>query len=84
MDALVNSGMPMWKTMLLVAMTLTVVIASHFHSAREAWTGMRAREIPSSWRRVLSYLGRHEVAYAKRVPMMIAFVIVSSAVVYTL
>lgn len=84
MDALVNSGMPMWKVALLISMTVTVVLASHFHSAREAWAGMQAREIPTRWRRVLSYLGRHEVAYAKRVPMMVAFVIVSSAVVYTL
>ncbi len=84
MDALVNSGLPLWKIYLLVGMTLTVIAASHFHSAREAWTGMQARELVSRWRQVLSYLGRHEVAYAKRVPMMILFVITSTAVIYTL
>jgi hypothetical protein len=84
MDALVDSGLPMWKVATLVAMTLLVVGASHVHSAREAWAGMTAKGIDSRWRQVLSYLGRHEVAYAKRVPLLIFFVISATAVVYTL
>ncbi len=84
MDALAQYGLPTWKVAALFAMTFTVVAASHVHSAREAWAGMQATGIEARWRKVLSYLKRHEIAYAKRVPMLLAFVIVSTIVVTSL
>lgn len=84
MDHLAQYGLPTWKVATLFAMTFIVVASSHVHSAREAWAGMQDAALPSTWRKVLSYLKRHELAYAKKVPMMLAFVIVSTIVVTSL
>lgn len=84
MHGLEDSGLPEWKTTLLVTLTLVVIAAAHVHSARQAWSEMRARELPTRWRMALSYLARHEWHYAKRIPMLIAFVLVAIVVVVNL
>lgn len=75
-----TAGLPEWKVSLLVAMTLVVVASAHWHSFRAARREVKASELPTRWRRILSYLARHELHYVKQVPLMIFFV-TSSAVV---
>ena len=84
MNPFAAAGLPEWKTILLVSMTLIVIAASHVHSARAAWAEMRSKHLPSRWRQVISFVARHEYHYGKRVPLMIVFVIVSVAVVVQL
>ena len=84
MEGLTNTGLPEWKVPLLVTLTLVVIAAAHVHSARQAWSEMRARGLPSRRRRAFSYVARHELHYPKRIPMLVAFVLVSAAVVANL
>ena len=84
MPAILAAGLPQWKVVLLFAMTLVVVASAHVHSFRSAWPEMRARNLPSAWRRALSYIVRHEVHYARQVPLMILFVASSVVVVAAL
>ena len=81
MQGLTDTGLPDWKITLLVTMTLVVLAAAHAHSARQAWSEMRAKDLPTRWRKALSYMVRHEFHYAKRVPLLIAFVLVAAIVV---
>jgi hypothetical protein len=78
------SGLPEWTLILLTAMTVTVVTSAHWHSAAAAWAEVRARQFPSRWRRVLSYVLRHQFHYARRVPMLIVFVLASVVAVVCL
>lgn len=84
MDGLADSGLPEWKVTLLVTLTLVVIAASHVHSARRAWSEMRAKDLPTRWRKTLSYLARHELHYAKQIPILVAFVVVAVIVVSNL
>jgi hypothetical protein len=84
MHGLQESGLPEWKQTVLVTITLIVIAAAHVHSARQAWSEMRQRELPTRWRRALSYVARHELHYAKRVPLLIFFVVVAVIVIVTL
>ena len=81
MEGLTNTGLPEWKVLLLATLTLVVIAAARVHSARQAWSEMRWRALPSRWRRAFSYVARHELHYAKRIPMLLAFVLVSVLVV---
>jgi hypothetical protein len=84
MDAIAAAGIAPWKITLLVSLTLVVIGSAHVHSAREAWSEMRAKSLPTRWRQVLSFLARHEKNYARRMPMMIAFVLAALVVVVRL
>lgn len=84
MKPLADTGLAEWKVALLVFLTLIAIAAAHVHSAHQAWTEMRARALPSWWRRIFSYLARHELHYARRMPMNVAFVLVSVVVVANL
>jgi hypothetical protein len=81
MTALAASGMAEWKLILLIAMTFIAIGAAHVHSARRAFADVRGRPDRPRWRTALAYLGRHEVYYAKQIPLLIFFVLCSVAVV---
>jgi hypothetical protein len=76
-----TAGLPEWKVSLLLAMTLVVVASAHWHSFRAARREVRARDLPTGLRRILSYVARHELHYVKQVPLMIYFVASSVVVV---
>jgi hypothetical protein len=81
MNTFYGPALPEWKIALLMSMTLVVIASAHWHSFREAWAEMQARNLPTRWRQVLSYVARHELHYAKQVPLMVLFVL-SSVVVF--
>jgi hypothetical protein len=84
MHELSSTVLPQWKVTLLVAMTLVVVGAAHYHSGCAALREMRDLQTAVRWRRVVSYLARHHLHYARRVPLMIFFVASSVVIVATL
>jgi hypothetical protein len=69
-----SAGLPEWKVTLLIGMTLVVVASAHWHSFRAARRDLTAKDLPTRWRRILSYLASHELHYLKQVPLMIFFV----------
>jgi hypothetical protein len=81
MNGLKPTELLQWKVTLLVAMTLVVVVSAHWHSFRAASEEVRAKRLPTRWRQVLSYVVRHELHYAKQVPLLILFVVSSVLVV---
>lgn len=81
MSGLDPAELPRWKIALLVAMTMVVVASAHWHSFRAASDEVRAKRLPTRWRQVLSYVLRHELHYAKQVPLMVLFVVSSVVVV---
>lgn len=76
-----QAPLPTWKLMVLVAMTLTVVFAAHWHSAVAARREVAARDLPTRRQRWLSYLVRHQLHYMRQVPLMVFFVLSSVIVV---
>lgn len=72
---------PEWKSLVLTAMTLTVVMAAHWHSYRAARADLRSRRPKAAWRVLATYLWRHELHYLRQVPILVFFVLASVAVV---
>lgn len=81
MDSFETAQLPEWKIALLIATTTIVVASAHWHSFRAAKREVRAKNLPTRWRQVLSYVARHELHYAKQVPLMILFIVSSVVVV---
>ena len=72
---------PEWKTVVLTAMTLTVVLAAHWHSYRAARADLRRRRPKAAWRVLATSLWRHELHSLRQVPLLVFFVLASVAVV---
>lgn len=55
---------------------------ANYHSIREAWIQASARNERKTWRFLLSFVGREQVAYAKRIPVLLLILLVCCGVAY--
>ena len=55
---------------------------ANYRSITEAWSQASARHRWKDWRFVLSLLGREQIAYAKRLPMLLAVLLLCCLAAY--
>ena len=67
---------------LMWAVCGVAMVWANYRSITEAWAQASARHEKKTWRFVLSLLGREQVAYAKRMPMLLAVLLACCVAAY--